>query len=1181
MVKKRYAVSGAGFVSDMSSSVLLLHLISEVLEINLFEDPRVVPTPTTQQGFISNVAVCLELVAEQGIKVNCRSEQVVEGMAEKTVYLLLQVARHYYQTKLTLAADEGESGSKKFNSFLLGAVRKFLGRFGFGRVVDKHSLINFNKNWVDGVFFTALAKAALPSVFKDVSMHDLLSASNKCGNIDRVVNAFHKRLGLPKLITPELFVAEPEDCTLHLYLAMFLEQMAGAKPGEGFSKSSTSVADEQTQSLRELVASLKTKIFDMEASSQEMLQRNDELQLQLYDTQADAIPLLEKIDRAHAELETARTKIQTLRDEVSALEASRAQVVAEAKRRLQLSEEAKAVAERRFKEALARSQEIAKQCRALKVQFDTIIEEKSKRASDDVVAPDGHVTIMFTDIESSTALWEHDAEKMAEALRQHNSVIRKALSQYNGYEVKTEGDAFMVAFSSGWSAILCAIHIQRELLRVAWPEAILQTQTGAPQYNNKGTLIWRGVRVRMGLHAGEPELREDPVTHRVDYFGPMVNRSARIEGHTAGGQVNVSQAVFDDVCELLEASEELEYKLLGEFDLKGIREKMNIYQIIPYGLEDRIFESSHGNSAATVKLIGGDPDQIQHAVDDLVQKNDAVLAELNEAGELISHVDKDAAALLDNFERMQQVTDPVVLQAQLAEAFTRLEQQNQTQSELRATLEIHRAETETLSRTLATALAQVKDYQSMFSRMPAKSVRAAADDFLKLAISPSESEASLRAALDQARSTISTLETELRLLRRRFGEMMSLPRAQALVLRPVDPLAASVAYALFSVSNLGELGGDVGAAPLRLGGKSKSRSRRSTSVATMSPGSSPPISSPLVLPSPTASPSSAVARRKLSSGKRTPKSARSKDQRFSGSVPGQFSPIPEIFAGSASVKLSPGTPVVETPVGKVTKVRVRTRRRRQRSDSSRRRRNRQLSLSGSRSGGSSSSARSPGGSPSPDVVVVSYSNAKLAAAGTSQSDSETSSDSFASLNSSASSNDDNTCPLSPSAAQRGRRQKIENNRRNSEAKRMEGAARPFRARKTQSSELLMTTEPATRAQRKRAGSGGDDGRGSGSSSRKASGSSSKSRSRNSGERDIGLRVQVDLFETGTGRRRGSSSVSPDGYGSRSPPRAAGKVRTPGRLSSRRSQQKQQRPTSIREKKRLAKGKEDAWSGSGE
>src|SRR5207247_19010 len=74
--------------------------------------------------------------------------------------------------------------------------------------------------------------------------------------------------------------------------------------------------------------------------------------------------------------------------------------------------------------------------------------------------PQGVVTLMFTDIEGSTSRWERHPDHFNEALEIHARLIREAIDRYNGFEVKTVGDAFMIAFASASDAIRCAAEIQ-------------------------------------------------------------------------------------------------------------------------------------------------------------------------------------------------------------------------------------------------------------------------------------------------------------------------------------------------------------------------------------------------------------------------------------------------------------------------------------------------------------------------------------------------------------------------------------------------------------------------------------------------------------------------------------------------------------------------------------------------
>ena len=168
------------------------------------------------------------------------------------------------------------------------------------------------------------------------------------------------------------------------------------------------------------------------------------------------------------------------------------------------------------------------------------------RLDREVLPPIGQVALVFTDIKSSTLLWETNPSMQA-AIRLHNLLLRRQLRIIGGYEVKTEGDAFMVSFSSVASALLWCFTVQMRLLTVDWPQAILETPTTKVVHADDGTLLYRGLRVRMGIHWGWPVCEVDPVNNRMDYFGPMVNRAARISAAADGGQILVSQDVVDEL----------------------------------------------------------------------------------------------------------------------------------------------------------------------------------------------------------------------------------------------------------------------------------------------------------------------------------------------------------------------------------------------------------------------------------------------------------------------------------------------------------------------------------------------------------------------------------------------------------------------------------------------------------
>ena len=174
------------------------------------------------------------------------------------------------------------------------------------------------------------------------------------------------------------------------------------------------------------------------------------------------------------------------------------------------------------------------------------------RLAREVAPPTGEVAMIFTDIKNSTLLWENHPSAMRSAIKIHNSIMRRQLRSIGGYEVKTEGDAFMVCFSTTTSALLWCFTVQTQLLVADWPQEILESSDGRDVYDEEsGELLYRGLPVRMGGHWGSPVCEVDPITRRMDYFGPMVNRAARISAVADGGQITISTDFVKDI-EVLE-----------------------------------------------------------------------------------------------------------------------------------------------------------------------------------------------------------------------------------------------------------------------------------------------------------------------------------------------------------------------------------------------------------------------------------------------------------------------------------------------------------------------------------------------------------------------------------------------------------------------------------------------------
>ncbi|KAJ7646531.1 adenylate cyclase [Roridomyces roridus] len=181
------------------------------------------------------------------------------------------------------------------------------------------------------------------------------------------------------------------------------------------------------------------------------------------------------------------------------------------------------------------------------------------RLKEEVPPPIGHLALVFTDIKGSTHLWEGNPG-MPTAMRLHNSLLRRYLRLCGGYEVKTEGDSFMCSFPTSLAAVWWCMTVQVELLSVAWPLEILECADGKAVYDADGRLVSRGLSVRMGIHCGSPLCETDPITNRMDYFGPIVNRSSRIEGSAAGGHIMCSSDVIREInAKIFKTEAETEY----------------------------------------------------------------------------------------------------------------------------------------------------------------------------------------------------------------------------------------------------------------------------------------------------------------------------------------------------------------------------------------------------------------------------------------------------------------------------------------------------------------------------------------------------------------------------------------------------------------------------------------------
>ena len=228
--------------------------------------------------------------------------------------------------------------------------------------------------------------------------------------------------------------------------------------------------------------------------------------------------------------------------------------------------------------------------------------KRNANAPKDTTAP---FTVLFTDIQSSTSLWAEIPDIMGPALEDHHQMIRALIRKHNGYEVKTIGDAFMVAFKKASDAARLACELQHTFMAHDWPGdtsidemylafdgqkiqaadldasghspddlAALPIHLGEEEYRSR----WKGLRVRVGINTSFGDIKKDEISGGYDYYGTVTNTAARTEAIAHGGQVVVTHDTYDAITRS-EGSQEFVFVSLGLVELRGLVDKIEVHQI--------------------------------------------------------------------------------------------------------------------------------------------------------------------------------------------------------------------------------------------------------------------------------------------------------------------------------------------------------------------------------------------------------------------------------------------------------------------------------------------------------------------------------------------------------------------------------------------------------------------------
>src|SRR5713101_7808137 len=168
--------------------------------------------------------------------------------------------------------------------------------------------------------------------------------------------------------------------------------------------------------------------------------------------------------------------------------------------------------------------------------------------------PEGTITFMLTDLQGSTQAWEKKPKAMRNAMARHDAILAGTISYHEGQRVEAgrEGDSVLAVFRTAATAAACALDIQRSFATESWPEGL-------------------ELKVRVALHTGEAQLRDN------HYFGPALNRCARLLATCHPGQILLTRATESMLASEIPPGAELED--LGLHRLRDLARPEHVFQL--------------------------------------------------------------------------------------------------------------------------------------------------------------------------------------------------------------------------------------------------------------------------------------------------------------------------------------------------------------------------------------------------------------------------------------------------------------------------------------------------------------------------------------------------------------------------------------------------------------------------
>mmetsp|Transcript_31614 Transcript_31614/g.88629 ORF Transcript_31614/g.88629 Transcript_31614/m.88629 type:complete len:755 (+) Transcript_31614:136-2400(+) len=456
---------------------------------------------------------------------------------------LIQQAFDFLQSNNNLMLDLSPTDLHNKNvKLIMGMVWQFILKF---QIIDKAKLLewckttcaqyditikNFTNSWTDGRGFCALVSFLAPNCISEAAVKKL-KKSNAEKNLNKAFEAAEE-MGLTRVLEPEdLLDGKPNERVIILYLSYFYNiGKDGVKAPE---EPVVDQRDEEIEYLRKEVERLVMELRDVKKKYESLRLRTKEETEYLIHQQKAMAKQMEKIKSSKAKMDN---KVKMLQNKLKLMETEK-------------------------------------------------LEARGNPPPEDII------TIVCSGVYGSAKLWDACPDEMGQAIPLYNTIIRSLAREHKGYEVKCEGGAFTHAFGSPSKALRFTMEAQLALLKEEWPKALLeQKECEIVMTNDKEQVLFKGLRMKIGMHTGEPKRQEDSFSGHVTFFGPEVSRAEALVKAAAGGQVLVTnESWLGMVNRALKMKTGPTCILLGEFSFSELSCVEEVCQVLPKEVLERYF----------------------------------------------------------------------------------------------------------------------------------------------------------------------------------------------------------------------------------------------------------------------------------------------------------------------------------------------------------------------------------------------------------------------------------------------------------------------------------------------------------------------------------------------------------------------------------------------------------------